>query len=56
MMTRNQYIKKYSYMEWLGRESLNREFNKKLSAFNVTLTSKQINALSEIVESHIRKG
>jgi hypothetical protein len=54
-MTRNQYIEKYSYMEWLGRQAINREFTHKLSTFNVTLTNKQMNALSEMIEAHIRR-
>ena len=54
-MTRNQYINKHGYMAWLGRESLNREVKHKLNTFNVELTSKQLNALSELIEEHIRR-
>ena len=55
-MTRNQYIKDNGYMAWLGKQSLNREVKDKLGTFNVELTSKQVNALSEMIEGHINKS
>jgi len=54
-MTRNQYVSKYGYMSWLGRQKLNDQVCNKLSGFNVQLTNKQVNALSEMIEDHIRR-
>ena len=55
-MTRNQYIAKHGYMAWLGRQALNREVKGKLDNFNIELTSKQVNSLSEMIESHIKRS
>ena len=55
-MTRNEYIHKYGYMSWLGRESLNNEVDGLLGGFGVNITAKQLNQLSEIIENHIKKG
>jgi len=54
-MTRNKYIKDNGYMAWLGRESINNEVKCLLGSFNVTLTNKQVNCFSEMIEKHIKK-
>jgi hypothetical protein len=54
-MTKNQYIKDNSYMAWLGRESLNKEIKIMLDGFSLNVTNKQVNQLSELVESHIKR-
>ena len=56
MMTRNQYVRKYGYMAWLGREALNKEIKSILNGFNLDASNKQVNRLSEMVEAHIKKG
>lgn len=54
-MTRNQYIKNNGYMAWLGREALNNEIKCLLGSFNVSLTNKQVNNFSEMIEKHIKR-
>ena len=55
-MTRNQYISKHGYMAWLGREELNRNIVYLLDEFNASLTNKQINRFSEMIEQHIKRA
>ena len=54
-MTRNQYIKKNGYIAWLGRESLNKQIKGLLDGFEVSVTNKQINCFSEMIETHIKR-
>jgi uncharacterized protein YneF (UPF0154 family) len=53
-MTKNQYIKDNSYMAWLGKESLNNQIRHLMGSFGAGLTEKQINAVSEMIERHVK--
>tara|TARA_R110000803_G_scaffold95395_5_gene163419 strand:- start:17795 stop:17965 length:171 start_codon:yes stop_codon:yes gene_type:complete len=55
-MTRNQYIRDNGYMAWLGKKSLKNEIECLLVGFGISLTAKQINAISEIAEHHIKEA
>jgi len=43
-------------MAWLGRESLNKEIKSMLDGFNINTTNKQVNRLSELVETHFKRN
>jgi hypothetical protein len=53
-MTKNQYIKDNGYMAWLGKESLNNQVRCLIGGFGTKLTEKQINAVSELIERHVK--
>ena len=42
-------------MAWLGKESLNNQIRCLMGSFDADLTEKQINAVSEMIERHIKE-